>query len=260
MTTSLYPVPQTSHDWFTFILAGKDKKRRPIANNTYVRRKENGNIAIRLHNTDIIVITLKDSIILNTGGWYTPTTRERMNSFTRGGVSVEQKDKIWYLVVDNKKYTFTDGIVITRNRKVSGESSETPKKKRKLDLSVRKYCKEFIDRFLDGKISKPGGGDCWLCLMRDREGKTMKDSAHILQHVEEGYFVSALLRNVIDQSGVNISPVVQHVVYAIWWSNQIIWPKGVEKRPPSDFEKDIARDQLRKAMVKYIRREVGIPT
>lgn len=258
--TPIYPIPQTWIEWNNFIMKGRDKVRRPISNNTYVRRKENNNIAIKLHQTDIIVITPRDSIILNTGGWMTVTTKERMNTFTRRGISVWQENKIWYLVVDQEQYNFADGITITRNGKVSGESSENPKEKRKFDKAVREYSRKFVDKFLDGEIDKPGGGDCFFCLFRDENGKTMgdRDPSHIKEHIKEKYYTSALLRNAIDAPNALMSPIAKTVVYQIWWPDKIDWGTN-EKRPPSDWEKSITRDQLYKTLVRYIRHQVGIP-
>lgn len=59
-----------------------NKKKRKIANHTYLRIENEGNmdvfVALRLHQTDVVVFR-GATIELNTGGWNTVTTRDRMN-------------------------------------------------------------------------------------------------------------------------------------------------------------------------------------
>lgn len=58
-----------------------------------------------LHNT-IIVARRYSKVTLNTGGWYTVTTKKRINEQLRG-YYIQQKDFNWYLIA-------TDGIDATR--------------------------------------------------------------------------------------------------------------------------------------------------
>jgi hypothetical protein len=58
---------------------------------------------IRYHNTDVVTFdNLK--IILNTGGWFTNTTKTRMNQAANQfnlGFKVFQKNGYWYVQLDN---------------------------------------------------------------------------------------------------------------------------------------------------------------
>jgi len=81
-------------------------------------RKENNKTIVRYHNTDIVTIdwieNYKDDpnpnmlgmITLNTGGWFTQTTKARMNQVSEVfnlGYRVFQKNYKWYVELD--KYT-----------------------------------------------------------------------------------------------------------------------------------------------------------
>ena len=68
--------------------------------NTEVRFHD-GRTIVRLHSTDIVDVDTRDNTItLNTGGWNTVTTKERMNAVLRAFNSpyrVYQRDFQWYV-------------------------------------------------------------------------------------------------------------------------------------------------------------------
>lgn len=78
-----------------YLAGGRDKNNRPLANNTRMERRPNA-ITIRFHATDIVTYYADGRIILNTGGWHTVTTSDRIHRFSpsKGPYSV---DGIWYL-------------------------------------------------------------------------------------------------------------------------------------------------------------------
>ena len=85
---------------------------KKIGNNTYEVNYNNGNKAIRLHFTDVITFKSDGSIILNSGGWKTTTTKDRINTFLKG-LSIYQKNYNWYIVKNydwNNPISFYDGI------------------------------------------------------------------------------------------------------------------------------------------------------
>lgn len=65
-------------------LQGRCKESRKLANNTYAKRRYSGQIAIRLHATDILTFHEEGRIDVSTGGWDTITTRSRMNDYLPG--------------------------------------------------------------------------------------------------------------------------------------------------------------------------------
>ncbi len=78
------------------LLQGRCYNSRKLGNNTYLKRLGN-NIAVVLHNTIILTITQNDKLVLNTGGWYTVTTKNRINRYLPSYVSLYQENYQWYL-------------------------------------------------------------------------------------------------------------------------------------------------------------------
>ena len=83
-------------------------------------RQEDGLTVIRYHYTDIVKFDDK-RIILNTGGWYTATTKTRMNQASNQfnlGYKVFQKDNAWFVSYSGKYGNvvedFENGIMIDR--------------------------------------------------------------------------------------------------------------------------------------------------
>lgn len=65
-------------------LAGRkiNKTSAKIANNTLLYRLDANNIAVRLHNTNIVIYHSDGTITVDSGGWCTPTTRNRIERFS----------------------------------------------------------------------------------------------------------------------------------------------------------------------------------
>lgn len=77
-------------------------KVQGVATNT---RHENGDTIIRYHQTDVVRFNDKQ-IILNTGGWFTNTTKLRMNQASHQyglGFGVCQEKGAWYISRDGWK-------------------------------------------------------------------------------------------------------------------------------------------------------------
>lgn len=98
------------------LLAGRDSIR--LGNNTYLENFHLG-IAVRLHNTRIVVFHEDGRVTLHTGGYHTVTTKERLNQFIKG--RVYQKSHAWFYVVNRGELgidwanpiPFEDGIDVS---------------------------------------------------------------------------------------------------------------------------------------------------
>jgi hypothetical protein len=98
-------------------LAGRDSVR--IGNNTYLENFHLG-IAVRLHDTRIVVFHEDGQITLHTGGFRTVTTKDRINQFIKG--RVYQQNFKWYYVANRGELgidwanpvEFTEGINVAR--------------------------------------------------------------------------------------------------------------------------------------------------
>jgi hypothetical protein len=56
-----------------------------VANNTFLIIYPDGRIAVRLHETDVVTVTPDDTITIDSGGWYTRTSQDRICEWIRGG-------------------------------------------------------------------------------------------------------------------------------------------------------------------------------
>jgi len=85
----------------------RDKDYRPIGNNTYLIRQDNGDISIRHHQTDIITFKKNGHILLDSNGYHTPSTGARYRAFL--GIAPWSYKGEWVVDFDNILYKF-DGI------------------------------------------------------------------------------------------------------------------------------------------------------
>lgn len=89
------------------MLQGRNQmSRRLPGRETYLERRGD-DIALRFHNTDVVTFRPNGQIVLNSGGWRTNTTKDRMSLV----VPVNQKDFSWF--VFGRPYQ--DGMVVTQD-------------------------------------------------------------------------------------------------------------------------------------------------
>jgi len=273
MSTNPYTNPKINSDycvryatWVEFLKQGKNKLSRPIANNTKVIGMPNESIGIKLHDTIIIEILENDSVILNSGGWRIITTKDRINRFAGRGINVWQNKKIWYVICGKRTVPFADGMIITWRGTIK-YAGKNPDALLKLDKKAVAYCKKFIELFLAGKIEKPGAGDCFFCSMKDQAtGKTLGDSSgmlhsgesHIKSHIKEKYYVPSLLYNAMTDSRALMSMVAKDTVARIWyWKENKLEPYNPKAL---DHWRDIAKHQIYRSLLRYIRTRLGLAT
>ena len=87
--------------------------------NTKVDYNSNTNCStVVLHRTAIAVYDHNTQALkLNTGGWYSVTTKSRLNAILQGlivGASVFQKNFDWYLNYNNQTVDFWDGMILSQ--------------------------------------------------------------------------------------------------------------------------------------------------
>ena len=85
--------------------------------NTFVTYNESTNCStVVLHRTAIAVYDHNTNALkLNTGGWYSVTTKSRLNAILQGlmfGASVYQKNFDWFLSYNNQTHDFNDGMIL----------------------------------------------------------------------------------------------------------------------------------------------------
>jgi len=90
--------------------------------NTWLEHRDDGAIAVRLYDTDIITFYQDGSIKLNTGGWWTNYTKKRMISFLDNyNIKGGSCEWIIYRTDENIGYRFYNGIIIDPNGKILGK-------------------------------------------------------------------------------------------------------------------------------------------
>ena len=90
----------------------KKRTTKKLLNNTYAVRRENGRIAVRLHNTDVVTFDPNGDVMLDTGGWKTVTTKSRMNQYLPRPLRVYARNFVWYVWDGKSEVEFEDGMVL----------------------------------------------------------------------------------------------------------------------------------------------------
>ena len=236
------------YDTFNDILGGKSQKK--IYHNTWLHRDGDNNLVIRYHATDIIVISPEDDISLYTGGWLTLTTKERFNRYLPTPFRVAQERGQWYLYncQTQEEYLFKDGITLTHNGdhhyEVVGAGIETDKAKAaSLNRRILAYAKHYVDALLAGEVPAPGPGDCFVCAVGGGVG-----TEHLYSHLAESYFVPSLLINALNAYPVSV--IANATIGALW---------GAGDKDNIAGWGDIAAQQLRTSITKYLRAQFGLP-
>lgn len=67
---------------------------RKVANNTRLEARPGSGVALRLHQTDVVTF-YPDFVTLNSGGWHTATTKDRINEWSPTRVS--QRKFEWFM-------------------------------------------------------------------------------------------------------------------------------------------------------------------
>jgi hypothetical protein len=96
------PMAKSYEYWKEFIAKGRNKHSRKVANNTDVIDRGD-HVAIRLHNTDVVEVYPDGTYVLDSGGWHTVTTKQRINEYSPA--NVYQKDWNWYLWPGDKEFS-----------------------------------------------------------------------------------------------------------------------------------------------------------
>ena len=93
----------------------------PLAKKTATKVYHEGvGVRVRYHETDVVV-TSPEKIILNTGGWFTATTKKRMNQASQQwglGFSVYQVASKWYVSYEGRCYDFFNNVLELERKRV----------------------------------------------------------------------------------------------------------------------------------------------
>lgn len=101
-----------THSEAVAMVRGKtNRNSRKVGNNTYAEILHDGSVGVMLHSTYVVKIHPDNTYTLQRGGWYTVTTKDRINQYVPG--RVYQADGQWYYKhPKGKTYEFIDGMVV----------------------------------------------------------------------------------------------------------------------------------------------------
>lgn len=230
-------------------------RKRKLANNTYLQYVSASAYAVRLHDTNIITFYDDGRIMLNSGGWQTPTTKARLNEHLFGW-AIWQDTGIWYLggatrafaqtaPLASSIHVFADGITIHPDGYVT-HAGDPPEHILALRKQIRSYAKAYVKALRAGDVPKPGDSDCWGCLMVTKGNKhPLGGKNHILNHISDKYYVPSLLVNAM--KAFDASPIAYHEVAYAW-----------SKQPGEGLAIDFIWAQIEKAIRRWCYRECGL--
>jgi len=93
---------------------------KKIGNNT-VLYVDGDLAAVRLHQTDVVTFYADGRIELNSGGWQTATTRDRIRAC---GVSIGTMDGVASVTWHGRDYVFRDGMTLYPDGRVKGDGGD----------------------------------------------------------------------------------------------------------------------------------------
>lgn len=219
-------------------LQGRNYKSKKFANNTYLQRHDNY-LAMLYHSTEVVKWYPNGDIVLDNGGWFTSSTKERINSALSGNSPrhyLSQNLGVWYL----SQYKFKNGITVKGDGTIINFAIDNPKADKKLKAKVRDYatlCANSVP------LPKPDSGDCWYCSMQTEDGESLgdaiKNTEHLDSHIAEKYIVPSLVFKALRQYGNT------DFILSLVFNN------------PKNQMLDIAKERVKKSVYRYIMQRKG---
>jgi hypothetical protein len=121
----------------TYALGDKDSKK--ICNNTWLERQSDNSIAVKHWRTNIITFHTNGDIVIDTCGYWTVTTKERINMILEN-IYVGSGQYGPILSYKGTEYEYFDGIKIDANGNVNSVKSHPP---------LVRYLKSVLDIVVD---------------------------------------------------------------------------------------------------------------
>lgn len=216
-----------------------------IARNTFRYAAPDGAEVTRLHATDVVTRLPDGRVKLDSGGWRTITTKDRINRFAAPYVVISERG-LWFVAdlggggspwnPTGPRVPFYDGITLPDAFAKPAKGAAELKRQTKLKGQIKAYGARIAAM---PRLPQPNGGDCWFCLMRDQgTGKAWGDASgntdHLLSHLKEGYAPGALIVNAMKDAGFR--------------DEGIAWA----------FRGAFPRERVVKAVTRYLKRKLGV--
>ena len=101
----------THSEAVSMVRGKRNASRRKVGNNTYAEILHDNSVGIMLHSTYVVKIHPDNTYTLQTGGWQTLTTKDRINQYSP--VRVYQRNYEWFVTLNGKEYPFMEGMVVS---------------------------------------------------------------------------------------------------------------------------------------------------
>jgi hypothetical protein len=212
-----------------FARARVPESGKPLCNHTRLFKRDE-NYAVRFHETDVVTITPDNEFVLNSGGWLTMSTKDRINSFCSANVFSHRG--VWYVQPFSTDHRwdhhhaerFFDGIVVNAqgvvlNAMAPERAERLTARESKADDAVVKFVEGYIEALQRG-MPAPSGGDCWYCAgivqiaSRERGDRgafttrpisemspSEEPTEHLWEHIRSGYHVPWMAVNALREKG-----------------------------------------------------------
>lgn len=100
----------THSEAVSMVRGKRNASRRKVGNNTYAEILHDNSVGIMLHSTYVVKIHPDNTYTLQTGGWQTLTTKDRINQYSP--VRVYQRNYEWFVKINDKEFPFMEGMVV----------------------------------------------------------------------------------------------------------------------------------------------------
>ena len=187
---------------------GKVRDSLRLENNTTAVRLPDG-VAVQLHETDVVTFRDDGTVVLNSGGWDTKTTRDRLHRYAPGA-SVGRRDGVTWVTTNAGQFPLVDGFeyrpktgeVLTDPAQLASVITQDDRRK-----EARRVARRFLHSMTPEEARDLGrrlevsdfAGDCFLC-RRTTDGDVLGEavgSPHVSFHVAERYYVPLLFVNAL---------------------------------------------------------------
>jgi hypothetical protein len=176
--------------------------------------------------------------MLNSGGWQTPTTKERFNRFTP--VSIWQHQHVWYLTPG--PVPFFDGIIVDLSGKPLNADEKTIESVTQEEHWLRKAINRMISQLKRmPELPEPNNGDCFGCRFTSDNREYVMGSDCVLQHLRETYLHGSLVLRALRWAGYTDFAIS---LYWRQWSKDDKWARESVCRAMRRFLRSEARKTL----------------
>lgn len=226
---------------------------RKLGRQTYMQR-EGDDYVVRQWGHPIVTYQPDGGIRLDSCGYRTATTKDRLNQLVPGYHIWSERGtwwiaKGWWNQPGFTKWAFADGMVVYPDRVEGAASEQEVKERRALRKRVSQYAKDYVRALFAGEVGKPDNGDCWGCLMKDEKtGRPVFGTDHLLQHFDEKYYVPSLLWNAGHAETAKLSIMAKYTIQQIWDG----------ELPNGDRLDDFMARQIKDTIEDYLLRELGL--